>query len=239
MVQPLSSRQDLKIDPLQQWVQGALEWVAAHRQTFFSIVGTVAVVAGVTVFIFSNFRNLRKQAWERYAAGQNWSFSNQPDNGLNYFNEVINNYGHTPAAVFALLGKGDLLYRQGKFPEAVESYKRCLEKNSSKMILPFILAGMGASQEQMGDYSSSVATYRQFLSEFSEHYLSPKIHESLGRVYELSHNPDAAKEIYEKIITVFPGSSWAEKARVRYQTISPQPFQTPLPASTTPPPQTK
>ena len=39
------------------------------------------------------------------------------------------------------------------------------------------------------------------------------------------YGPDAAKEIYEKMITMFPGTMWSEKARLRYQGLSPQPFQ--------------
>jgi tetratricopeptide (TPR) repeat protein len=93
------------------------------------------------------------------------------------------------------------------------------------VILPFILASMGAAQEDQGDFNAAVATYKRLLAEFPDHFLTTKAYESLARSYELSKNPDAAKEIYEKIITMFPGTIWSEKARLRYQTLAPNPFQ--------------
>lgn len=233
MPQPFSTRDELKRDLLQEWVKQSLEWIAAHRQTFFSVLGTIVVSALVLIFIITNLRNLRRQAWERYSAGQNWVYANNPDNALNFFNEVINNYARTPAAIYALLSRGDLLYRQRKFPEATDSYKQCLGKDPPKMILPFVLSGLGVAQEDGKDFAGAITTYKQFISEFPDHYLAPKIYESLARVYELSLNPDAAKEVYEKIITMFPATLWSEKARLRYQTLAPQPFQTP--AQTAPP----
>lgn len=226
MPQPFSSRQELKRDLLQEWMKKAVDWIAAHRQTFFSILGTAAVSIAVISFIVINFKNLRTQAWEKYSAGQNWMMANQPDNALNFFNEVIQNYSRTPAAIYSLLAKGDLLYQQKRYAEARESYQQCLEKKPAKILLPFVLSGLGAAQEDQGDFTAAIATYKQFVSEFPDHFLAPKIYEALARVYELSLNPEAAKEIYEKMIVAFPGSYWAEKARNRYQRLAPPPFPT-------------
>ncbi len=234
MPQPISSREDIKRDILREWVEISLEWIAQHRQTFFSIAGTVVVAIVVVAFIVSNFKNLRKQAWERYSAGQTWAYSNQPENALNLFNEVITNYSHTPAAAYSFLAKGDVLYKQRKFQEAVDSFKKAMEKDPPKIIVPFILANSGAAYEETADYNSAISSYKQLLSEYSNHYLVPKTYESLARVYECALNPDAAKEIYEKVITLYPSSIWAERARVRYQMVSPQPFQT-SPAPSVPP----
>lgn len=222
MPQPFSSRQELKRDLLQEWVKKSVEWIAAHRQTFFSIVGTLAVSIAVIAFIIVNFKNLRTQAWERYSSGQNWMLANQPDNAMSFFNDVIQNYARTPAAIHALLAKGDLLYQQRKYAEAIESYRQCLDKKPSKMILPLVLSGLGSAQEDQGDFAAAITTYKQFVSEFPDHFLAPKMYEALARVYEVSLNPDAAKEIYEKIIVAFPGTYWSEKARIRYQKLAPQ-----------------
>lgn len=225
-MQPISTRDDIKKDPLQEWLKAALEWVALNRQTFFSVVGTIAVALVVVGFMLANFKNLQKQGWEKYGMGQNWVYANKPDNALNFFNEVINDYGRTPAAIHALLAKGDVLHRQGKYAEAIQSYQECLNRNPEKIILPFVLSALGVAQEDSGDYAAAASTYKQFLAEYPDHYLASKMYESLARSYEAVKNPDSAKEIYEKIITMFPGTPWAEKARIRYQTLSPQPFQT-------------
>lgn len=225
MPQVLSSREELKKDPLQEYFKQALEWIEGHRQTFYSAVGTVVVVAVVAAFIVTNFKNLRKQAWERYSSGQNAMIMQNWDGAIGTFDDVINNYGRTPAATYALLSKGDVLYRKGDYQGAIASYKLCLEKNPPKIILPLVLISMGTAQEDAADPNSAIETYKRFTSEFPDHYLAPKAYESLGRAYETTLNPDAAKGIYEKIITLFPGTSWAETARLRYQAISPAPFQ--------------
>ena len=225
MAQTSFSREDLKSDLFQTGIKNTLEWIANNRQTFFSVVGTIVIGGIIAAYIFTNFINLKNQAWDRYAAGHNWSISNQPEKSLSYFDDVIQNYSHTPAAAYAHLSKGDLLFRSHKFAEAITEYQESYSQKPPKPIIPFLLQSLGAAQEEKGDYAASITSYKQFLLDYSDHYLAAKVYESLGRVYELSHNPDAAKEIYEKIITMFPSTLWAEKAQVRYQIISPQPFQ--------------
>ena len=225
MPQPFSTRDDLKRDALQETLRLALDWIAAHRQTFLSVVGTAAVAGVIAVFIFSNLKNLRRQAWERYNMGQTWAATNNPQNAIDTFNDVVTNYGHTPAAAYALLGKGDVFYQQKRYPESIEAYQRALAKNPPKNIVPFVLVGLGAAQEDSGNFSSAIESYKQFTSNYPDHILAPKMYESLARAYELSKNLDAAKEVYEKIITMFPDTFWSEKARGRYLALAPQPFQ--------------
>ncbi len=231
MPQPFSSRDDIKGDFLQETLQKALEWVSHNRQTFFSIVGTVAVVLVVAAFVVTNFKSLRKQGWERYSQGENWIYANNPGNALNSFEDVITNFSRTPAATYALLAKADILSQQKRYPEAIDAYKKCIEKNPPKLVLPFALSGLGISQENSGDFAGAIETYKRFVSDFPDHFLSPKIYESLARTYEMSRNADGAKEVYEKIITMFPATIWADKARVRYQALAPQPFQGNPPAA--------
>lgn len=225
MPQIFSSKDHLKRDPLQERASQLIEWIAANRQTFFSIVGTAAVVLVVVAFIIASFRNLREQAWQKYSEAQNWVYANRPDQALNALNDVVSNYSRTPAAVYALLSKGDVLYAQRKPKEAVEAYQECLSKGPERVMLPFVLSSLGAAQEDEGDFDAAASTYKRLISDFPDHFLTPKAYESLARCYEMAKNPDAAKEVYEKIITMFPGTLWADKARLRYQKLSPQPFQ--------------
>ena len=225
MAQPFSSRDELKGDPLQEWVHLSLDWIQEHRQTFFSIVGTIAVIGLIAAFIITNLQKVKKEAWERYSAGQNWLFAGNPQNAVNMFNEVITNYPQTPAAVYALIGKADLLYRQRNFKEAAQAYEEALSKNPNKVILPFIYSGLGVAQEDAGNNDAAILNYKKFISEFPDHFMVPKIYEDLGRAYELALNQDAAKQTYEKIITMYPSTPWSEWARARYQALAPQPFQ--------------
>ena len=228
-MQPLSSKQNIQNDPLQEWVSKALNWIANHRQTFYSIVSTLVILFFIAAFMIVNFKNLRQQSWEKYFNAQNWIMNNNPANAMNLYNEVLSNYNRTPAAAYALFGKGDLLRAERKFPDAISAYQQCLEKNPNKLILPMVYLGLGTTQEDQNQYPDAIATYKKFIEQFPDHYLTPKIYESLARTYELSVNPDSAKDIYEKIITLYPGTIWSEKARVRYQTLAPQPFQNATP----------
>ena len=225
MPQPFSTRDDLKLDPLQEYFRIILDWTLAHRQTFLSVAGTLAVAAVVSAFIVTGLRSRDRQAWEKYNFAQTWAVTNNPQNALNAYDDVVTNFGRTPAAAYALLGKGDVLYQQKRYAEAVEAYKQCLAKDPPKIILPVVFSGLGAAQEDGGDFAGAIESYKQYTANFPDHMLAPKIYESLARAYEFSRNQDAAKEVYEKIITMFPDSFWAEKARGRYQALAPTPFQ--------------
>ncbi len=225
MSQPFSTRDDLKTDAFQEQIKLALEWVAANRQKFFTAVGTVAAVIAVIAFVATNMMSLRRQAWDKYNMAQTWAATNNPQNALGVYDEIINSFGRTPAAAYALLGKGDVLYQQKRYPESIESYKKALAKSPAKIILPYIYSGLGAAQEDSGNFLDAIESYKQFTANYPDHMLAPKVYESLARSYEFSRNLDAAKETYEKIITMFPDSFWAQKARDRYQALAPAPFQ--------------
>ena len=42
-----------------------------------------------------------------------------------------------------------------KFQEAADVYKKCLEKDPPKIILPFVLSGLGTAKEDAGDYAAA------------------------------------------------------------------------------------
>ena len=184
MPQQISSREDLKKDPFQDRIQLALEWIAAHRQTFFSIVGTLVVVIVIAVFVATNLRTLNTQAWERYNRGQGWAQAGNPQNAISSYDDVITNFGRTKAAAYAMLGKGDILYRQRQLPEAIKTYQECLSKGPSKLLAPFALSGLGAAQEDSGDFAGAIETYKQFTSNYPDHFLAPKMYEYQARCYE-------------------------------------------------------
>src|SRR5258706_11430450 len=98
MPQPYSTRDDLKQDPLQEYLRIILEWILANRQTFLSAAGTLAVAAVAAAFVFSGLRSRNRQAWEKYNFAQTWAVTNNPKNAIDTYSEVVANFGNSPAA---------------------------------------------------------------------------------------------------------------------------------------------
>ena len=225
MVQSGFFREDPKHDRLQSGFFKILDWIALHRQTFFSVTGTIAVIAIIAIFTFVNFKNLNTRAADQLVSARNLYLSGDFDGAIRTYDGILTQFPHTPSATESWAGKGDVFFKQRKFAEAVDSYQKCLEKKSSEKSMPIVLASLAAAQENNNQIDAAIATYQKFFEQFPNHFYAPKMYESLARCYELSSNVEAAKQTYEKIITLYPNTSWVDFARIRYQILSPKPFE--------------
>jgi len=64
-----------------------------------------------------------------------------------------------------------------------------------------------------------MAQYSDFLTKHPEHFVAPEVHASLARTQELSGAKDLAKATYEKIVLLYPDTTWAMQAKARLQTV--------------------
>lgn len=190
----------------------ALAWIKNNRETFIGSVVIVAAIIIFAVYFFVHYRDLRETAWKNLFIAQQIGYSGNMAQAQTQLDAIETTYGSTSAGAYATLTKGDILFAQGKFKEAGEAYAKAL---TNKDLGPFALYSLGKCKEAEGDLAGSQAQYADFLSKTPDHFLAPEVHASLARTQELSGNAALAKTTYEKIVLLYPDTSWAAQAKAR------------------------
>lgn len=191
----------------------ALGWIKNNRETFIgsAVILLAAVVFGV--YFYMHYRDLRETAWKNLFVAQQTGFGGNHAQAMDMLNAIETTYGNTTAAPYALLTKGDILYSQGKYKEAAAEYAKL--SNASADLAPLALYNAGKCKEAERDLAGAQAAYADILSRFPEHFIVPEAHYSQARAQELSGAKDLAKASYEKIVLLYPETSWASQAKAK------------------------
>ena len=190
----------------------ALTWIKGNRETF---IGSVVITAAVMIFagdFFVHYRDLRETAWKNLFIAQQVGYSGNMAQAQTQLEAIETSYGSTSAAAYATLTKGDMLFAQGKFKDAAAAYTKAL---TARDLGPFALYDLGKSLEADGDLAGAQARYADFLSKTPDHFMAPEVHASLARAQELAGDAALARTTYEKIVLLYPDTSWAAQAKAR------------------------
>ncbi len=191
-----------------------LAWIKAHRDP---VIGSLVILAAAVLFglwVAFHYADVRETAWKSLFIAQQTGLSGNFAEASKQLDAIETNYPRSSAWGFAALGKGDLLFRQGKFAEAGEEYEKVVSKGS-KALAPFALYNLGKAKEAAADPAGARIQYKDLLSLYPDHFLAPEAHFSLANTLETSNNLAEAKAAYEKIVLLYPETSWAAAAKTR------------------------
>jgi TolA-binding protein len=196
----------------------ALGWIAKNRETFIGSLVILVAAAVFGVYFFMHYRGLRDTAWKNLFIAQQTGYGGNVAKAQQDLDAITASFGSTSAAPYATLTKGDILFAQGKFPEAAAEFSKLA---NNKELGPFASYSLGKSKEAETDLAGAILQYSDFLTRYPEHYVAPEVHASLARAQELSGAKDTAKATYEKIVLLYPDTTWAMQAKARLQPAAP------------------
>lgn len=190
-----------------------LDWIKTHRE---ASLGTAIIFIGLIIltgYSLMKYSEIKEIAWKNLFIAQQTAYSGNIDESINQLNSIETSFSRTNASLFSIMFKGDLYFGQNKYKEAIEQYRKILEKPKIKQLLPFALYNIGKSKESLGDFPEALITYKEFLEKYPEHFLAPEIHFSIAKIHETQKNMQEAKTTYEKIVILYPDTEWASMAQ--------------------------
>jgi len=209
------SKHDLKKNELDDLVVLAAGWIKNNLNLFYGICATIAGIILVYVFVQFRMSSLNEVAADKLAMAQSMLYQGQTAQGLALLDELINAYANSDTAGKARMTKADLLMSAGKYADAEQTLLPVALNGKPRCIIPLALSSLGAAQENQGKFADAAKPYHDSLNGFPDHFFAPKIYESLARVYELANTPNEARGVYEKIVTLYPATPWAQRAQER------------------------
>jgi tetratricopeptide (TPR) repeat protein len=190
-----------------------VNFVKQKRETVVaaSVVLIAAIILGAWFYL--HYRQINDTAWKQLFIAQQTGFSGAYAESEKKLDEVASGFTSSDAAPYAVMSKGDILFRQEKYKEALEEYKKLLA--GPAFMRPFAIYNAGKAREAMGASAEAAADYRDFLAKYADHMLAPEVHFSLAAVQERLGDKEGAKAAWEKIAILYPETSWSEAAKLK------------------------
>jgi tetratricopeptide (TPR) repeat protein len=214
---------DLKNINVRELIDKTVKFVQEKRDTVVSIAIIAVVAIGLAVYFMIHYSNMKQQAWNKMSMAEGYVYNNMPGQAIPVLDEIINSgSGGTSALQYARLLKANALYNTKDYKNSADLYQSIIQQGKPKSMLPFAYAGLGYAKESIGDYPGAISAYKDFSDKYPDHYYAPRVLESTARVYLLSGSLMDAKQMYEKIATLFPGTAWQRNAQLRLSAFAPQ-----------------
>ena len=177
------------------------------------VAGSVVLIAAAILgaWFYLHYSQINDTAWKQLFIAQQTGFSGAYAESEKKLDEVAAGFARSDAAPYAVMSKGDILFRQEKYKEALEEYKKLV--NGPAYMRRFAIFNAGKSREALALTAEAAADYRDFLAKYSDHMLAPEVHFSLAAVQEKLGDREGARSTYEKIAILYPETSWSEAAK--------------------------
>jgi tetratricopeptide (TPR) repeat protein len=131
------------------------------------------------------------------------------------FKKVITDHGLSKASRLASPQLAHLKFLEKKYDEAIQLYQAFLKEVPENSVYQSLaLMALAASYEGQGDFGKAIETLQRILSS-SEPSFKEQATLNLARVYDLSKQPDKAKETLKEFIEKYKNSPFLSMAKAR------------------------
>lgn len=199
-----------------------LDWVARNRRVI-NIAVTAVLVLALLVSGYVYWGNRREaqagvlfgEALAKYdrLAGDKAAAAREsgPD-----FRRVFDEYGGTSNGRMAALTYANICYQAGDFAQAVDLYKRCLDRFADMPLIHFqILKSLGYSYEGLKDPAAALPYFERALAAAGEKNLQDDLLFQIGDIHARMGNTAKSEETFKRLLADFADSPYANLVRQR------------------------
>jgi tetratricopeptide (TPR) repeat protein len=182
-----------------------------HHSKPIAAGGGILLILIVSIFFFQKWeRGKEEKAYQMFNSAMetyqmvNASYREESfqeyKNVLEKFIEILTEFPRTSYGKIAILYKGNIDLRLGKFEEAMEAYESFLQKaGKEKLYRSFAMEGLGYAHEGKKDYEKAINVYQKVV-DLGERFQSANAYLGLGRCYEKLGRNREALEQYKNFI---------------------------------------
>ncbi len=191
----------------------ALELYNKYQNIIIGIVGGIVLVVILAIMTITRLQQTQKRNWEKIAIAQAYLHNKMYSEGFKLLDEIISSSKRAKYSTYAMYTKSTFLFENNDFATAKDLCLKILEVNKPKSIIPHTLYLLGQCYQNLGDSKNAISTYNIFISKYATHYLTPRVYESLAVTYELVGDKENARNVYDKMNILYPGSYWSNLAQ--------------------------
>ena len=207
LVDPEFTPQQLKASEAERRAREDQEEAMATVKEYSKLA--VIAVAGVLVVTVGLGYVKNQKATVRSNAARLFSEAETPEQ----LQEVVDTYGKTPTAPFALSASAKRHFDKGEYQKAYEAYDRMLRDYPDFEFAAGAVYGKNFCLEALGEIEKAIEGWDGYLAEHEKYFLTPSAILAQARcLVHLQRYPDARTK-YEDFIAANPGTSWSAQAQ--------------------------
>lgn len=145
------------------------------------------------------------------------------------FQEIVTNYGDTPAAPLAQLSLASAYYDQGQYELALDAFQQFAATYADHTMASAAGLGIAQSLEALTRFDEALVGYDALLSKYPDSYLAATAIFGKARVLEAQQKFAEAKALYEEFIAAHPESRWLGRAETGLDFVKKQERATQVP----------
>lgn len=189
--------------------------IKKNKTAFFTAAAFVLGVSLFVVFVYYRLQIIKDTASTKLAVAVNYVASGNTYQGLGVIDEIIAKYSNTPAAYRAMLMKSNYFISQNKYDEAEQLLKNVIDNAKPDTVKPLAYPGLILVYDNTNKIDKAIEISNEFLTKYPTNYLAASVTENEARLYGLSGNEQEAQNIYKKITEMYPGTEYAERAKIK------------------------
>ena len=200
-----------------------VRWGRNHLKLVIAVVGVLVVVTAAILGVRGWMRYHADQGaellaqvfplYEKTANGQ--AQAAEIEQAIKGLNQVVGEYGATPAGLQARLALGSLYLSQGKYDlSRVQFAELAEDPDIPQQLLPLALRGLGNGLEAQQKFADAAQAYQQALAAAGPG-LSELLRLDRARALAASGDKHAATAIYRELLEKAPEGAVAKEAKDR------------------------
>ena len=184
-----------------------------ERYRHAAVLGVVVLFAIVFVSVYVHYA--RKRQVEAVRAVEQALASETVETRLSLLQDVVDQYGGTLQAVRAFYYLGDAYYKSGQYDSARQCYEDYLRDYPRAEFSPNAQEGLAYVAESEGKFDEAIEHYMKLVETYADSYVAQHAWYNVGRCHEQTGNWASAADAYERQVSLYPMSSWSDKAEAR------------------------
>ncbi len=139
------------------------------------------------------------------------------------YEELVAQYGSTPAGASACLLLAETQRKDRKFVESTATLQAFVDKNPEHELVPTAKMAMASNLESTGKTDEALSLYQQVASKYAKGFTAPLALMAQVPLFKAKNQSDQARRVCETVLSQYGASFWASEAMRELRTLKPAP----------------
>ncbi len=189
---------------------GTKKYVHDHKKRVLTGV-VILVLAAVLGYAYNaHVKKVQENSWAAYYNAQ--LAVPKDSTAVKQLDGVALQYPGTPAAHYAQLLKGDILYAGENYAQAVDAYEPLIDA-SNETLRTVATLSLAAAKQATGDYQAAIKLMTQFIQKNPKSFALPQAYFTLALSQELAGQKAQAVETYQQLLANYTKTYFGKVAQ--------------------------
>ncbi len=199
-------------DVLLSFLSNTVAYIKAHKKAVITAL-VILVLAAVLGYAYNaHVKSVQEKSWAAYYKAQLAIM--QDPTALTQLDSVANEFPNTNAARYAQLLKGDILFAQENYAQAIDTYQPLITA-SNETLRTVATLSLAAAKQAANDYEGAIKDMTAFIGKNPRSFALPQAYFTLAVSQELAGKTQEAAETYKQILADYTKTYFGTVAKDR------------------------